>query len=44
MEIIISVALFCLYLYPIHGKRLDENKLMLAEQRSKKQKAITDNS
>jgi len=38
---IISVALLCLYLYPIHGKRLDENKIMLAEQRAKKQRELS---
>ena len=41
--ILIGVSLLCLYFYPIHGKRLEENKLMLAEQRAKKQRESSNN-
>jgi len=37
--IIIGIALVCLYFYPIHGKRFEENQKMLAELHTKKKES-----
>jgi len=41
--ITLTIAFLCLFFWPIHGKRLEENKRLLEEQRIKKQREASTN-